>query len=62
MTAERFLCGGQLDYKVITTWKDLESFKAADGKKEELMATFSSASGIAGDKFHVQNFMHKKFL
>ena len=62
VSMQRLLCGGELDYMLLTQWRDVESLKASEAEKEDLLKVFSAATDAPITDLHLQNFMHKQVL
>ncbi len=56
--SERLLCGGKLDYKLITKYSTLDALKASGEKSADHVKTAAEKSNIPVQWFDSQNFMH----
>ena len=58
---ERFLCGGELDYKMVTKWDNVDNLKNFVAGDAPLVDGLVKEFNISADAIHTQNFMHYKF-
>eukprot|EP00239_Pterosperma_sp_CCMP1384_P000831 CAMPEP_0197850304 /NCGR_PEP_ID=MMETSP1438-20131217/14964_1 /TAXON_ID=1461541 /ORGANISM="Pterosperma sp., Strain CCMP1384" /LENGTH=93 /DNA_ID=CAMNT_0043463403 /DNA_START=185 /DNA_END=466 /DNA_ORIENTATION=+ len=55
---ETFLCGGELDYKLLTKWETIEALKAVPESTDLKKVLCVPQDGVDVKSYGSQNFMH----
>jgi hypothetical protein len=58
--SNRLLCGGKLDYKLITRWETLDSLKGSGEGMPDRIKKLAEAGKIPAEWVNTQNFMYEE--